>query len=133
MQPWEEGLAPLLGCGAPYQELPPQGIGFPTVTTFLPPAGDSHPVTPPCGTTLLLVLHQLPQPRAGLGAWETRSSPVAWWPCWGHWSSLNLSLMLLAASLAGPDSWAHLPFQHWHPPNPQPSLAAIQNWGLFFS
>lgn len=52
---------------------------------------------------------------------------------WGHWSILNLALTLLAVSLTGPDPQAHLPFQHWHSPNPQLSSAAVQNWGCFFS
>lgn len=60
---------------------------------------------------------------------------------WGHWSSLNLALMLLAASLTGPGSQAHLPFQHWHSPNT--SLAWQQSktggssfpeaWGMLVS
>lgn len=121
------GASPTLG--TPYQEHPPQGIRFPTGTTSLPPAGDSHPASPPSGTTLLLVLHQLLQPRAELGEWDTRTALLHGSLRCGHWSSLNLALMLLAVSLPGPDSWAHLPFQHWHPPNPLPSLAAVQNWG----
>lgn len=124
------GASPTLG--TPYQEHPPQGIRFPTGTTSLPPAGDSHPVTPPSGTTAPGSSPvSAAQSRArGMGH---QNSPVARQPSLRHCSSLNLALMLLAASLPGPDSWAHLPFQHWHPPNPLPGLAAVQNWGIFFS
>lgn len=72
-------------------------------------------------------------PEQSLGNGKPEAALLHGSLCWGHWSILNLALTLLAASLTGPDPQAHLPFQHWHSPNPQLGSAAVQNWGWCFS